>query len=265
MSLEAHGLWFGYTPGQTVLRGINLRVDPECVLFILGPNGCGKSTFLACLHGALTPDRGNVRLEGHLLSQFSSRERAKRIAFVPQIHEPVFAYDVEEFVLMGRTPYVRWFSGPSPADRAYTREALSVVGVSPSANRPYTTLSGGEQRLVLLARALAQGGRYLLLDEPDAHLDPGHQHQVLSLVDRIAADGRGVIISSHNPNNACAYGTHTLLMRDGAALNWGAPEKVVSAMSLEQAYGVPFTEVRDEAGRRAFLPGRPPVAARRSG
>jgi len=255
MSVEARGLGFGYRPEKPVLHEINVRVDPECVLFILGPNGCGKSTLLACLYGALTPDRGDVRLDGRLLSQFNSRERAQRIAFVPQIHEPVFAYNVEEFVLMGRTPYARWLSGPSPADRACAREALATVGMRPSAHRSYTTLSGGEQRLVLLARALAQSARTLLLDEPDAHLDPGHQQRVLSLVEGIAADGHAVVISSHNPNNALVYASTVGLLTDGVLAS-GDPQDVLTAETLEAAYGVPFRVLTGQNGQRAFIAGR---------
>jgi len=254
MRLCAQDLVYAYVPGRPVLRGISLAIRSGETAFLLGPNGSGKTTFLDCLGGLRPPESGEVRLDDRLLSTFAARERARVVGYVPQFHEPPFNFTAWEVVLMGRAPYVRWLSQPGAKDRHAADAALAQLGLEEFRSRPYYTLSGGERRLVLVARGLAQGASFLLLDEPDAHLDPANQHRVLHAVQDVVADGLGVAITSHSPNNALLYADRVALFAQGEVLAWGDPGDVVAPALLEQAYGIPFVALGDGQGPRAVLP-----------
>lgn len=254
MRLIAQDLVYAYVAGHPVLRGISLEIRSGETAFLLGPNGSGKTTFLDCLGGLRPPGGGEVRLDDRLLASFPPRERARAVGYVPQFHEPPFNFTAWEVVLMGRAPYVRWLSQPSAKDRQAADEALTELRLEEFRNRPYYTLSGGERRLVLVARGLAQGASFLLLDEPDAHLDPANQHRVLLAVEDVVAQGLGVAITSHSPNNALLYADRVALFSQGEILVQGDPHDVVSPKPLERAYGIPFVVVGAGDGPRAVLP-----------
>lgn len=254
MSLVAQRLRYSYDGRTEVLRGVSLKVVPGTVHFLLGPNGSGKTTLLECLGGLRWPRAGEVLLEGRGLPEIPQRERARAIGYVPQLHRPVFGYRVLEVVLMGRAPYLGPLSGPSPNDVRIAMGALEAVGLSGFAERPYTELSGGELRLVLIARALAQGAKYLLLDEPDAHLDPANQLRVLDLVRGIVVRGLGVLITSHNPDTALRYAQWVTLLRQGEVTVQGRPPEVLIPSELRRAYGVDYALLEDGSGRRALVP-----------
>jgi len=173
---------------------------------------------------------------------------------VPQVHRPVFGYSVLEVVLMGRTPHLGIFSSPGREDRRIALDALEAVGLSGYAGRPYTELSGGEMRLVLIARGLAQEARFLLLDEPDAHLDPRHQHGVLSLVRGFASRGLATLVTTHNPTNALLYARRVALLQGGSILAHGPAEDVLTPGRLREAYGMEFVLLAGENGHRALIP-----------
>ncbi len=253
MSLVGRNLFYAYLPGKFVLAGVNIAVEPGEVLFLLGANGSGKTTLLECLCGVRFPQAGAISVDGLPFSALSARERAKRIAYVPQFPESAFAYTVEEMVLFGRAPHVGPFGRPGKKDQEKVAEALSLVGLEELRARPVNTLSGGERRLVLIARGLAQGAPYLLLDEPDAHLDPANQHRVLSVVRALAKKGLGVVATTHNPNSALLYGQKVILLRAGRILAEGDPFRTLSPEILADAYGIPF-QLLDGAGVKAFVP-----------
>lgn len=252
MRLWARDVVYAYVPGKPVLQGITLEVCSGQTVFLLGPNGSGKTTFLDCLGGLRRLGKGEVGLDERPLASFSPSARARAIAYVPQFHEPPFNFTAWEVVLMGRAPYVRLLSQPSARDRAAADGALEALGLAEFRNRPYYTLSGGERRLVVVARGLAQGAAFLLLDEPDAHLDPANQHRVLRAVGELVGKGLGVAVTSHSPNNALLYGSRVALFAEGRLLAIGAPGEVVTPGHLERAYGIPFVLVGD--GPRAVLP-----------
>lgn len=254
MSLIGRDISYAYVPTQFVLFGVSLTLEPGEVLFLLGANGSGKTTLLECLCGVRFPQAGEILVDDVPLSFLSPRERAKRIAYVPQFPEAVFAYTVEEMVLFGRAPHVGPFSRPTKKDQEKAEKALELVGIYPLRKRPMTTLSGGERRLVLIARGLAQEAPYLLLDEPDAHLDPANQHRILSVVQDLAKQGLGVVATTHNPNSALLYGRKVLLLRFGRTLAQGEPFAVLSPEILTEAYGIPFRILGDGSGMRAFIP-----------
>jgi len=255
MSIEAEGLSFSYPSSGRVLNGIFLSAAAGEATFILGANGSGKTTLLSCLAGVLRPDSGQIRIDGMALSTLSPRARARMVGFVPQIHTPVFAYTVWEVVLMGRAPHLSLLSPPGRVDREKTAQALCAVGLWELRDRPYTEISGGEQRLTLIARGLAQGVRYLLMDEPDAHLDPAYQHRTLTtLVELADGDGLGMIITSHQPNNALLYADSAIILGKGKLLASGTPHATVTPEILKKAYGMDFELLYAGDGRRAVLP-----------
>lgn len=254
MSLEARNLSYAYVPGNPVLKGVSLALERGRSLFLLGANGSGKTTLLECLGGLRAPQGGQVLLDGRPLAELPLRERAKKIAYVPQFAEAAFAFTVEDLVLFGRAPHLGALGRPRPEDREKARHALALVGLEDLAQRPVTTLSGGEKRLALVARALAQEAPYLLLDEPDAHLDPANQHRVLSMICGLVRGGWGVLATTHSPNSALLYGGEVLLLRAGSALAYGAPKEVLRPELLEAAYGIPFQLVGDGTGPQAVLP-----------
>jgi iron complex transport system ATP-binding protein len=254
MKLVARGVSYAYVPGQLVLHGVDLTVERGDLVFLLGANGSGKTTLLECLCGLRSPIEGEVLLGEQRLSALPPRERAKWVAYVPQFAETAFAYTVEEMVLFGRAPHVGPFGQPSRADLEKALHALDLVGLDGLRGRPMNALSGGEKRLVLIARALAQEAPFLLLDEPDAHLDPANQHRVLSVIRALVKEGLGVVATTHNPNSALLYGDEAVLLRAGKVLARGQPSCALTAETLAEAYGIPFRVLWDGQGPPAVLP-----------
>ena len=254
MSLDAIDLSYSYIPGTLALRDITLSLPESGVTFILGGNGSGKTTLIQCLCGIRSPKSGSVQIDGKDLRRIHPLQRARSIGFVPQIHEPVFTYSVYQVVLMGRAPYLGTFRSPQKSDHERVAQALHILDLWKLRDRPYTAISGGEQRLTLIARGLTQGAKYLLMDEPDAHLDPRHQHDVFTRIINLAREGFTFAISSHNPNNAILYGDSAVLLAAGGLIAQGPPEKIVAPALLRQAYGMDFEAITDASGLRAVLP-----------
>ena len=252
VALEARGLGYGY-PGRAVGRGLDLALDAGEVLCVLGPNGGGKTTLFRTLLGLLPAQAGEVRLQGAPLASLPRAEVARRMGYVPQGSAAQFAFTVREAVLMGRTAHVGLFAAPGPADRAAAEEAIEALGIGSLAERVVTELSGGERQLAMIARALAQGARLLVLDEPTASLDFGNQVRVLREIRRLAGEGYAVVFSTHDPGQAFLAAGRVLLIAHGGAFRQGAPEEVITAQNLREVYGV---EVRIAAfdGARACLP-----------
>lgn len=254
MRLSAHNISYAYAPGRPVLAGLSLEIREKEVLFLLGPNGSGKTTLLECLGGLREPQRGTVLLEGRDVYSLPPRARAKHLGYVPQVHRPVFGFRVWEVVLMGRAPHLGPFSTPGKEDLKEAAWALEAVGLAGLADRPYTELSGGELRLTLIARGLAQGVKFLFLDEPDAHLDPSHQHRVLWLIGELADRGLAPVVASHHPNSALHYGGRVVLLGAGRPLASGPPEDVLTPGWLRELYGMEFELLVGKDGRRALIP-----------
>lgn len=254
MKLVADRIRYAYRTGGDVLRDISLAVGERRMLFVLGANGSGKTTLLDCLSGIRTPHSGRVTADGISLIDLNVRERARRIGVVPQLHEPVFAYTVGQAVLMGRAPHLGLFAHPGREDQQAVARALDAVGITGLRDRSYTAISGGERQLVLIARGLAQGAGCLLMDEPTAHLDPHHQHDVLSIVRRLTDEGFAFVLTSHHPNNALLYADEVVFLAGGASITRGAPAVAITEDSLHAAYGMEFEIVHGTDGTRAILP-----------
>jgi iron complex transport system ATP-binding protein len=255
MSLAGRDLTIGYRD-RVVGRALDVALAQGEVLALLGPNGGGKTTLLKTLLGLLAPQAGEVAIAGRPLAAITPRERARLIAYVPQLHVPSFAFTVESVVLMGRSAHGNLFSRPSAHDRAVTARVLEELGIAHLAARPYTMISGGERQLVLLARALAQEPRYVVLDEPTASLDFGNQGKVMREIRALAAAGHGVLFTTHDPNHALRAADRAYLLREGKCLAEGPVAAVLTRAQLEELYRAPVEQLRDAAsGSSAFLPG----------
>jgi len=255
MTLEGRRLTIGYRD-RVVGSGLDVMVARGEVLALLGPNGGGKTTLLKTLLGLIAPHEGEVWVADRPLGTYSLRERARLIAYVPQVHVATFAFTVETVVLMGRTAHGGLIGRPTAADRNAAIEALERFGIAALAPRPYTMISGGERQLVLLARALAQEPQFIVLDEPTASLDFGNQGRVLREMRALASAGHGILFTTHDPNHALRAADRAYLMRDGAGIADGAARDVLTRAELERLYRAPVEQLDDPAtGGSAFLPG----------
>lgn len=254
MMLSGHALTIGYRD-RVVGRHLDIALSTGEVLALLGPNGGGKTTLLKTLLGLLPPQAGEIRLGERSLSDYSAPERARLIAYVPQSHIATFAFDVETVVLMGRTAHGSLFSRPSAADRMVAAQTLERFGVAHLRERPYTMISGGERQLVLLARALAQEPKFVVLDEPTASLDFGNQGKVMHEIRSLAASGHGVLFTTHDPNHALRIADRAYLIREGTCIGEGATAAVLNQGQLERLYGSPVDAISAPDGAQlAFLP-----------
>lgn len=255
MNIEGRDLTIGY-PDRTVGRGLDVALSTGEVLALLGPNGGGKTTLLKTLLGLLKPKAGEVRLGDKPLDNYSIRERARVVAYVPQVHISTFAFSVETVVLMGRTAHGSLFSRPTGQDRAVAQAALERFGIAALASRPYTMISGGERQLVLLARALAQEPQFIVLDEPTASLDFGNQGKVMREIRALAKSGHGVLFTTHDPNHALRAADRAYLLREGTRIADGPVGTVLNREQLEALYRATVERLTDRAsGAVAFLPG----------
>ena len=253
MILEGRDLTIGYRD-RIVGSGLDVALAEGEVLALLGPNGGGKTTLLKTLLGLIPPLGGDVRLGGRPLRQLSVRERARAMAYVPQVHAGAFAFAVEDMVLMGRSAHTEIFSRPSDRDREAVAAALERVGIAALRHRPYTLISGGERQLALVARALAQEPRIVVLDEPTASLDFGNQGRIMREIQALARNGLSVVFSTHDPNHALRFADRALLIRDGRALACGPPREVLSMPQLQSLYGSPVMAFVHQ-NTTVFLPG----------
>ena len=244
---------FGYpSNGKTVFQQLALEITPGTVTAILGPNGAGKTTLLHLAFGWLKPQGGQVALHGQPLGSFSRGEIGRLIGLVPQSEYTPFEYSLLEYVLLGRAPYLKPLEMPKPEDAAIAREALERVGLAGWEERSIARLSGGERQLVLVARALTQQPRLLLLDEPTSHLDLGNKTRLLELLRGLVAQGVTILLTTHEPEVAAGLATHLVLMRDGQVLHTGPLAETLTSERLTAIYGVPV-EVAQVGGRQVVL------------
>ena len=237
MTLEVRDLHFAYK-NNPVLKGVDIEANAGQLVCVLGENGAGKTTLFRCLLGLLEGYRGSISVDGADSRKLSARELARKIAYIPQAHTPVFNYTVYETVLMGTHVLTSGLRAPGRLERDTTEEMMELMNVSRLAGRGFAELSGGERQLTLIARALAQNSRILIMDEPTANLDYGNQFHVMRQVKQLAKSGYLVVLSTHNPEHALLYADMALVLKEGRAMMYGEPETILTPELIKRIYGV---------------------------
>jgi len=248
VKLGLRSAWLRY-PGASgwAIEDVSLDFESGVHSAVLGPNGAGKSTLLRVLGGLLACDRGEADVDGRDVRQWPRRELAREMAFVSSTEEGAFPVRVREYVGLGRNPYLGSFSAPSARDRAVVDSALARTDMEPLADRYVTNLSAGELQRARVARALAQEPTVLLLDEPTAHLDIGHEFAVFELLSQLVAELSLTVVSiTHNINMASRFATRVVLMRAGTVVADGPPAGVLTPSHLGTAYGWPVRTLAAE-------------------
>ena len=252
MTLSVRDLTFAYkkTP---VLSGVSFDAGQGELLAILGPNGVGKTTLFRCILGEQKRYSGVITIDGADLRTFSARETAHRVAYIPQTHAMTFRFSVRDVVLMGTSHTLSPLASPGRAQERIAEEALEKLGIEKLSDRSFDTLSGGEQQLCYVARALAQQAKILLMDEPTSSLDYGNQLRVLDVVKDLARDGYTVLLSTHNPQHALWYADRVLALFDGSVAALGPVETTLTPALFETLYGA-RAELYETPGGSVILP-----------
>ncbi len=236
--IEAFGIECGYE-GREVLKGVTISLLPGELVGLLGPNGAGKTTLIKTLSKVLKPIAGTIYIEGEDIRALSFKEVAQRIGVVPQETNLEYKFTVYDVVMMGRNPYISRFKGETKFDREIVLEAMKATNTLEFANRFITDLSGGERQRVILARALAQQPKVLLLDEPTSHLDISYQIEMLNLIKKLIKEkNMGAISALHDPNLASQFCDKIILMKDGKIYDFGAPKDVLTSKNLREVFNI---------------------------
>ena len=256
VAVALEGVTFSW-PGSSrpLFSELDLAVPAGETCCLIGPNGSGKTTLLELILGWRRPVAGMVYSEGRPLAEVPARERGRTMALVPQEERLPFSYSVLEYVLLGRAPYLSPLASPGRSDVELAGAVLERVGISDLTERPVPELSGGERRLVLVARALLQRPRVLLLDEPSNHLDPANRERVIGILADLKASGITLLMSSHEPDMVTRLADRTVLLHAGRAPEIGSPDEMLVSEKLSGLYGVEARVVESE-GRRIIFWGR---------
>jgi iron complex transport system ATP-binding protein len=242
--------------GRPVLCGVELELHEGEVLVLAGRNGVGKTTLLRVATRILAPDAGQVNVAGRRLSAYGRRELARMLALVPQETSIPFPFSVAEVVLMGRAPHLGLLGFESKRDLAIAHTAMERLGIDHLADRSILEVSGGERQLAMVARALAQDARILLLDEPTAHLDVSRRLQVLELVRELAREGRSALVVSHDLGLAARACDRLALLSQGRILAAGSPAEILEPALLRRTFGLEAEILRSADGATVVVPRR---------
>ncbi|UYO62009.1 ABC transporter ATP-binding protein [Acetobacterium wieringae] len=239
MNLRIAKLGFAYPNGKQIFTEVDFSLKKGEIFTILGPNGAGKSTLLNCIGNLSEPTQGGIFLEKDNIKDLTLCQFAKRVAYVPQIHQPTYAFTVEEFVAMGRTPYLSAFKKLGHQDQRMIEEAMELVRITHLRSKAYTQISGGERQLVTIARAIAQEPDFILLDEPTAHLDFGNQIKTMKLVKKLSDRGYGIIMTTHNPDQVFFIGGRVGVLNRSGVFEIGVVDQYLSEDLLSRLYNEP--------------------------
>ena len=252
MGIRVRDVKYGY-PGfrVDVLKGVTLDLREGKVTALLGVNGSGKTTLFKVLLKILVPKEGSILVGEKNINEFSRNELSRVVALVPQEEGSPFPYTVFEYLLMGRAPHLGFFSTPTKRDEDKIAEVLADLGISHLGQRNVTNLSGGERRLVFIARALAQEPEILLVDEPTAHLDLRNKARVLGVMREMADSGRTVVFSTHDPNEASLVADDVGILNEGKIVGFGPPASVMTEDALKAIYGAEVA-IRRVKGKLMF-------------
>lgn len=234
--LAVENISFGYPSAGELLANISFSVIKGDVVCLLGPNGAGKTTLLRCLLGIAAVRTGSIKINGRNIGDIPARELAGDMAYVPQAATTVFPHRVQDIVVMGRTPHIGFTAVPTDEDYAMAEAALAELGIAHLTDSLFSHISGGERQLTLIARALTQRAKLLIMDEPTSSLDYGNQVRILRVIDKLAKQGYSIIMTSHFPNHAFLLCNKVLIMKNGKITAMGTPEEVVTDSILSELY-----------------------------
>jgi iron complex transport system ATP-binding protein len=238
VEIELRQVCCGYA-GRAIVTDVNLTVRSGDFLCLLGPNGVGKTTLFKSVLGLQPVVSGSILIDGEATRNWSRRRFARAVGYVAQAHTPPFAFKVIDVVAMGRAAHIGAFASPTSRDLAIAEEVLAAIGLWYLRDAVYTRISGGERQLVLIARALAQQPGLLLMDEPTSNLDYGNQVRVLTHILKLTHEqGLGVVMTTHNPNDALLYGTAVAIMGSGGRFVTGSPHDIITKELLDELYRV---------------------------
>ena len=221
-----------------VLKDVSFSMEQGKLMCVLGPNGVGKSTMFQCILGLNKKHDGKINIYGKNIEEMSIKERARMVSYIPQSHSPVFAYKVKDIVLMSTEASIKGFKNPGASQIKMAEEAIEKVGIGYLADRKYTQISGGERQLVMIARALAQQAKFIIMDEPTSNLDYGNQIRVMSRVKELTKEGYTIIQSCHQPDQAFLYADEILVLWNGQVLIQGSPKDVLTQKIIHKIYDV---------------------------
>ncbi|VDA99536.1 hypothetical protein S1OALGB6SA_605 [Olavius algarvensis spirochete endosymbiont] len=236
-------------------KNLNLRFRKGYTICLIGPNGSGKTSLMELILGWRRADSGYVGIGGRSIASIPSRERGQMMALVPQEERISFSYSVLEYVLLGRAPFLPPLASPGRDDKNYARNSLDRVGISHLIRRLLPSLSGGEKRMVLIARALVQNPRIMLLDEPVNHLDPANCERIIEILIDLKSSGITIVMSSHDPAIVLRLADQVVLLRSHETPVMGSPDKLLTSKNLSELYGV-IARVVDVEGRKLILWGK---------
>jgi len=251
--ISIHDLHYSYdTGGAPALDSLSLEIPAASVTAVLGPNGSGKTTLLLILLGLLPVQKGTILFDGKPRTNSHNGALTGLIGLVPQREFVPFEFSVLEYVLLGRAPHLGFLQTPSEQDYAIARHSIEQAGIEALEDRPVSSLSGGEHQLAMIARALAQKAKILLLDEPTSHLDLANTARILQMVKTLARENVAVILTTHDPNTAAAVADYAILLRRGVSIAAASVPNALTSANLSMTYNIPV-EVVQVRGRSVIL------------
>lgn len=252
LNINIDGLSFSYK-SSSVLKNVEFKVEANELLSIIGPNGSGKSTLLKCINRILKLKPNTVTIENRDALDYNLKELSKLMGYVPQSTTSTFPFTVFDIVLMGRRPYVSW--NLSERDTEIVAEMLDFLEIGHLAMRHFNELSGGEQQKVIIARALAQQPRVLLLDEPTSSLDIRHQLEIMCILRSLTQENeRSVLVAMHDLNIASRFSDRLIMIKNGKIFAAGTPDQVLTGSNIEAVYGIKSKVTKSMFGMPQVMP-----------
>ena len=248
--LQVKDLGFSYDGSRQIFKDISFEVKAGEIVCLLGPNGIGKTTLLTCMAKLRSPNQGRILLNGDDLTSLSTRDVARVIGYVPQNLLPSFDFTVLEYVVTGNAPWLGTFEKPKAEHYNRAEQALLQMKIEHLRDKPYTRISAGELQQVSIARAIAQQSRLILMDEPTAHLDHGNQIKVLRIIKKLASEGYGVVLTTHNPDQVLLLEAKVAVIDRQANFHFGEWEQILTEKLLSDLYGVEMRLVEVEGIER---------------
>lgn len=236
--LKVEGLGFGYKPDQPIFENVSFSLKKGNILTILGANGCGKSTMLNCLSGILHVQHGTIEFMGKDIRELDIRTIAKHLSYVQQVHVPTHGFRVDEYLLMGRSPYISLSRAPREEDYQAVDRVIEELGIEQLSDKHFEEISGGERQQVQIARALVQDPDLIFLDEPTNHLDFGNQFKVLQLLKRLSEEGYTIVLTTHVPDHAVLLDGLVGIMGSDHHLALGTADTLINQDNLQAIYDV---------------------------